>query len=382
MANTLGAYNPIFYASEALIHLRKELGLAGRVHRGVDAERRSFSKGEYARIRKPSTFSAQDAPSTAQDLTTQYVEVQLNYWREVKYALTDRERAFTDDQIIAEHIAPAAYALGDDVDQKLAALYKEVPWLHDYGSEADHDIIVDARKVMRDMNVPLNDGKLHFMVDSTVETYFLKSTAFHRAGSAGAAPLMRGSLGTRFGVECFANQNTPTHTPGTVCASGGDAALAVNNAAGYAAGTTTIAADGGTGSETIAVGDTFVIAGNTQRYAVTAAVTLSSGAGNISFTPGLAAAVADNAVITFTQQTATAHSQNLMFHENAFALVVAPLSDDIPGAEAFTAVDPVSGLSVRARRFYVGDESKLYMALDVLFGVKVLDNNLAVRSWT
>src|SRR3989304_5787547 len=114
MANTLGAYNPIFYASEALIHLRKALGMAGRVHRGYDRERSSFMKGDTARIRKPSTFTAQDAPSTAQDLVTDTVDIVLSYWREVKWALTDKERAFTQDDIIREHIAPSAYALGDD----------------------------------------------------------------------------------------------------------------------------------------------------------------------------------------------------------------------------------------------------------------------------
>jgi hypothetical protein len=42
----------------------------------------------------------------------------------------------------------------------------------------------------------------------------------------------------------------------------------------------------------------------------------------------------------------------------------------------------VTGLSVRARRFYDGNNSKLFMALDVLYGVKTLDPNLAVRSET
>ena len=33
MANTLGNYNPIFYANEALIYLKHALGMANRVHR-------------------------------------------------------------------------------------------------------------------------------------------------------------------------------------------------------------------------------------------------------------------------------------------------------------------------------------------------------------
>ena len=77
MSNTLGVYNPIFYAQEALILLEKALGMAGRVHRGYDEERRTFLKGETINIRKPSTFTAQNAPSSAQDLDTGTVSLVL-----------------------------------------------------------------------------------------------------------------------------------------------------------------------------------------------------------------------------------------------------------------------------------------------------------------
>ena len=71
-----------------------------------------------------------------------------------------------------------------------------------------------------------------------------------------------------------------------------------------------------------------------------------------------------------------------MFHRNFAALAIAPLPDDLPGADAFTATDPISGITVRARRFYVGDTSTLYMALDILYGKVILDRNMATRVWT
>jgi hypothetical protein len=231
----------------------------------------------------------------------------------------------------------------------------------------------------------MDDGNIHMMIDGTVETYFLNSATFHSASVAGASAtpvLQRGTLGTRFGVEVFASQNTPTHVPGTGSAVGGDGTLAVNNGGGYAAGVKTMALDGGTSSQTFLIGDTFVIAGNSQRYVLTANTTLTTGAGNITFTPGLVAAAADDAVVTFTLQTATAHSQNLMFHRNAFAYATAPLPTDLPGIEVFTAVDPVSGLSLRARRWGDGANSQVFQCIDALWGVKVLDPNMAVRVWT
>jgi hypothetical protein len=383
MANTLGAYNQVFYANEALIWLRKVLGMAGRVHRGYDTERQSFERGEPITIRRPATFVAQAAPSSAQNLNTGFVNLNLDRWEEVKFELTDRELAYTGEQIIQEHIMPAAYALADSADQALAGLYKDVPWLHDYGAAVDHTIITGARQVAFDNQVPMNDGMLHMMVDGTVEAYFLNSAVFHSAQVAGAAAaqsLMMGALGTRFNVEVFASQNAPKHTPGTVAASGGDAAGAVDGA--HAAGVTSLVVDSFTGSETLKAGDSFSIAGQTQRYAVTTDLTLTSGAGTLTISPPLAVAVAGTEIINFTVLTATAHTQQLLYHRNAFALAFAPLPMNLPGIEVFTAVDPVSGLAVRARRFAVGDSSKLVQALDILYGVKTLDPNLAVRAVT
>ena len=66
--NTLGYYDPLFYAQEGLIILEKALGRSARVHRGYDRETKQ--KGSTTAISRPSTFTAQDAPSTDQNLET------------------------------------------------------------------------------------------------------------------------------------------------------------------------------------------------------------------------------------------------------------------------------------------------------------------------
>ena len=48
------------------------------------------------------------------------------------------------------------------------------------------------------------------------------------------------------------------------------------------------------------------------------------------------------------------------------------------GARIETVVDEESGLAIRARMFYVGDQSKVYVALDILYGMRVLNPNMAV----
>jgi len=380
MGNSLGYYQPYFYANEALIQLEKALGMGVRVHRGFDEERRAFNKGEYINIRRPSTFAADDAPSAAQDLKTGSVQIQLAYWREVKFKLTDKELALSEETLIDEHIAPAAYALAYDVDTKLAALYKDIPWYVDLNSTIAISDITNVYQVMFDNGVPMgNPNNLHYMMGGALQNGFQQLTAFNQyqgAGPTGVNTQLSGSLGIKFGMECFGNQNVQSHTAGT-CA---DATGAINNSpGGYAAGATEIAINGVTDGGDWKVGDSFVIAGNTQRYAVTEAVTFTGGAGTVKFTPALVAAAAHGAVVTGRVDT---HVANMAFHRNAFALATAPLSTmgNELGAKIATVYNEKNGLSLRSRIYYVGNSSEVHVALDILYGVKTLDPNLACRA--
>ena len=112
MGNSLTAYQPTFYAQEALIHLEKALGMAVRVHRGYDEERRSANLGQSITIRRPGSFSTQaGGTGSTPDLQAESVTIALDNWREVKFAVTDKELAYGGERLVDEHIAPAAYAL-------------------------------------------------------------------------------------------------------------------------------------------------------------------------------------------------------------------------------------------------------------------------------
>jgi len=393
MPNTLSVYDPLFYAQEALIALEKSLGMAARVFRGYDDDQSGRERGSVISIRVPGAFSAQNAPSTAQDITAAETQITLDQWKEVKFSLTDKELAYTNQRIIDEHIRPAAYALADNIDQALAALYKGVPWYTDLTSPAALADITKVRQLMFDNKVTLADeAKLHFMTSGLIEKELLDLSAFTQhqgAGDQGVASQMRGYLGKRFGFNFFANQNTPTATSASVA----DAVGAVNNGPGYAAGIKTININGVTASATFKAGDIVVITGHVQQYVLTADPTIDgTGAGSISIygSPnvqggGLEAAVTNGQVVTFVLSGGSGASkvQNLAFHENAFALAMAKLPDfmDGQGVKVFsTPVDPASRLSVRARTWADPNNSKFFVALDVLYGVKTLDGNKAVRA--
>lgn len=377
MANTLGVYNPQFYAQESLINLEKALGMAARVHRGFDEERKTFNKGDTINIRRPSTLTVGDAPATAQDLTTQTVQLVLNQWREVKFKLTDKELAFTQERIITDHIRPAAYALADDIDQKLNALINDIPWFYDLASTPAVGDLTGTRKIMMDNSVPFVDPSfMHYQVGTALEAGLLDLSAFTQqqgAGDVGVASQMRGQLGLKYGMNIFANQNVLSHTKGTCSTTD----LLTNGTP--AVGATTMNVDAATVTGTLVPGDTFVIAGNTQRYAITNTTTAASNAfTGVTFVPGLVAAPGDGAAVTVSLDD---HVMNCAFHRNAFAIATAPLSGmgNELGAKISTIQDPITGLSLRARIYYVGNSSEVHVALDVLYGVKTLDPNLGCR---
>lgn len=379
MANNLNLYDPLFYAQEALIVLYKALGLAGRVHRGYDASPQQ--KGSIIKIRRPGTFTAQDAPSAAQDLLPGDVSITLANWKEVKISLTDKELSFTKEDIIREHIAPAAYALADKIDQDLVSqILKVASAVDQVGASVALADVANVYKQLFGQNVPAGDDQIHFMVDGVTQAGLQTLVApWNTGGAKGTDVLQRGTIGDLLGMHVFGNQNRQLLTSAAIA----DDVGAINNGAGYAKGTTTIAFDAVSIAAAFKKGEIFLIAGDAQPYVLTADVT-ADGAGAVAAAtifPPLAQAVADNAVVTFNRNNNAARTLNVAFHRNAFALAMAPLSElgDGLGARISSVTDPVTGISLRSRVFYVGDSSAVKVAIDCLYGFETLDTNLATR---
>lgn len=389
--NTLGAYNPIFYANEGLTALHNALGMAGTVWRGLDDSQSGRQYGDTITMRVPSAFTAQDAPSAAQDTTTSTVSLVLNIWKEVKITLTDKELAFTQQRIIAEHVVPAMYSLANKMDQLMFAQYINVPWTSAWSNTAVvADITTGFRKKMFDNKVDFsNPAKLHVALDSTTEGDLLALSAFSQyqgSGPAGVDTQMRGYLGNRYGFNFYASQNVPSVTSTTMA----DVAGTINNGAGYAAGIKTIVIANMTSAGVIEAGDILQVTGHTQQYAVTTGATLSGGGGTISIygTPfvaggGLEAAVVDTQVVTLVKSAGSGGTKNigLAYHEGWAALAIAKLPDFMngQGVMVHTATDPDTNLSLRARTWADPNNSQFYIAYDILAGIKVIDGNKACR---
>lgn len=387
MANTLGPYNPTFYANEALIYLKKALGMAARVHVGFDQERKAYGKGDTITVKRPSTFTAQAAPSTAQDLVVETVSATLSNWQEVKFKLTDKELAYTADQIIADHISPAAYALADDIDQKLAALWQDVPYQTTLAaSTAVAADLIAARKVIFDNKVPMDSANLFGMLNSQVEADLLNSSTFTQwqgAGDAGVAAQLRGAIGQRFGINWYANQNAPTQTAMATWALTSPVTTGTQTR-----GSTSLIIGGSTGSGTVTRGTIITISGRTDQYVVTTTTAMGGTGATLPITPAIQGAdIAGSTSVTIgasgTASATAAKTLSLAHHRNAFGLIMARMPDFVEfgglGMQIASVQDPVTGLAVRACIYAMPDQSEVRVKLDTLYAVKTLDPNLAVR---
>lgn len=136
----------------------------------------------------------------------------------------------------------------------------------------------------------------------TSVTHSLKRQARSRGGQRWAIeatfpPLSRSDFAPvwAFAVSQQGQYETFTYSPTVYGSSSGTATgtLLVNNLAGYAAGTSTIASDGLTG--TLKAGDFIKFNGHDKVYMLTA-----DGSTSLSIEPPLQAAVVDNEAITYT----------------------------------------------------------------------------------
>lgn len=390
MANTLGNYDPTFYAAQALVQLEKALGMASRVYRGYDKNPQEF--GSVINIRRPTYFTAQAMPissANSNDIVTDSVAISLDQWYGVQFSLTDRELSYTQERIINEHIRPAASAVADKIDVSINGLARSIPWYY-VGQTAITSVadIPALRRRLFDNQVALSDVALE--LNGEREQGFLSLDAFNRADAAGQSDTqVRGSLGRKFGFEIFANQNVQTQQAGgTFTVTGGT--LTVDAAVTVGATSVTIKASTATG--TLKVGDIVQI-GHTgtdglsgaaltasRNFVVTADATVTSNAITLTVSPAFRATVA-SATVALTKVGSTAKYDNLAFHRNCFALAMAPLPEVARrmGAQVASVADPITGLALRVTMWYEGLDAKVYVRVDALWGIKVLDADMAVR---
>lgn len=206
MANTI--LTPDIIAREALMVLRNNAVMANLVHRDYSDE--FAAVGDTITVRKPATFTANEynGSITVQDATENGVEVKIDKHLDVSFAVTSKEMALDIADFSKQFLVPAMQAFADKVDKYLigleASATNRVP--HASGDIAPKDMI-EARKYLTQNAAPLSDRR--FVVGATAEADLLNSELFvsaEKVGDEGTA-LREASLGRKFGMDCYVDQN-------------------------------------------------------------------------------------------------------------------------------------------------------------------------------
>ncbi len=403
MASSNTLLTPTIIAKEALMQLTNHLAMARHVH---TAYKNEFVKvGQTITIRKPNKFrSSKYQGRQNTNISEPYTSITMSTQAHVSWAFSSVDLTTTIEDYSKRYIAPACNALANTVDSDLCALSDDV-----YNSAGtpgttpatfkclgDANAILDNEAVPSDSRVAIVNPDANWSLADGLKGTF--------AAQVAKDIITRGYLGTVANLNIYSDQNVTRHLNGTFTSS----ATPLMNATSVTGATSIVTKGWNASSSTVKKGDVFTIAGVYQvnpvsgvstgvlrRFTATANATSSGGLMTIYVSPqinyattiatGMAyntvdALPAENAALTFIGTEATTYPQNLVFHPNAFALVTVPMEmpANVWGARE---TDADAGISIRVVKQYDIDADEEIIRLDILYGVKTLYPELAVRLW-
>jgi hypothetical protein len=293
-ANSNDAYIPEIWAQESLMILENQMLMPHMVHRDFEDEVAQF--GDTVNTRLPADFEAKrkvDGDTvTNQDATATNVAVKLDQHLHTSFIIYDGEESKGFKKLRDEYLVPAVISIAQAADEVIIGeLYNFINNnAGKLGTDPSVATIAALRRVMTDNKAPLQGRSL--VVPPSVEEALSQISVFHEADKVGddGTALREGSLGRKFGFNIFMSQNAPDISTSKDVVTG-----AINNGAGYAAGTTALTVDGL--SAAIANGTWCTIAGDMTPQLITG-TTGGATPTALAVSPGLKHAVVDDAVVT------------------------------------------------------------------------------------
>ncbi len=394
-------------AKAAVAQLDNNLVMAKQVFRGYEEE---FSKnvngyevGSSISVKRPMDFTVRDgATMNVQDTTEGKFTLNVDKRKGIDFSFTSQELTLDIKKLSERVIKPAMIQLANQIDADLMAEYKNVSkWVGTPGQTINSNTDFAKGPERLDQLAVPQDGRCAVLAPADHWGLVGAQTTLLNSQLVGDA-YKRGALGMIGGVDTFMSQNVPTHTVG---AHGGTPLTnGANQATTYAASkdtnTQTLITDGwSSGSTTLNAGDVFTIADVYDVNPVTKATlphlkqftvvtTISDTSGDITLTMSPAAIasgahqtvsadIGDGKAITVLGTASTGYAQNMMFTKDAFALVSVPLVSP-PGA-VDVGRESYKGTTVRVIPVYDGVSDVSKWRLDVLYGVKTIDERKAIR---
>jgi len=398
MATENDLLTPTIIAKEALMQLLNHLAMSRHVYRAYKNE---FAKvGSTITVRKPNKFRTTKAqarvntniiePSTSITMTTQ---------AHVSWAFSSVDLTTTIEDYSKRYISPACNTLANTVDADLCGLYTDV-----YNYAGTPGTTPNAFSMLGDAQVCLDDeatpDDTRVGILNPTANWSLADALKGTFASQVAKDIMtKGFLGKIANLDLYSDQNIVRHTTGEF--SGGTPLMDGATVTGAAV----LVTDGWHASnDSVTKGDIFTVAGVyavnpmsgvstgvLRRFTVTADTDSVNGAMTIPISPAIIYGATNpysnvdalpltTAGLTFVGTEGTAYAQNMLFHPNAFALVTVPIEmpSNVWGARES---DPDAGISIRVVKQYDIDADEEIIRLDILYGMKTLYPEMAVRLW-
>lgn len=305
--------------------------------------------GRTVRAHVTRTAAAKDiAPAMTipegDDQTIDNKSMTLTKQRGVEIPWTGEDIGFVNggpgyETIYGDQIAQAMRTLTNEIEADLAAE------AYTNGSRAvgtagttpfgsNFDIVAEGRQILVDNGMPVNDGRVSLVLNTSAGTKMRNLAQLQKANEAGSDRLLRqGVLLDLQGVMMRESSQVVAHTKGT--------ATGLDAAGGEPLGETSIALNGGDGGSLLS-GDVVTFAGDANKYVVNTGFTAASGSAVIGG-PGLRLALADAAEMTIGNSFAA----NVMLHQSALELAMRAPANPVGGDAAVDRLlvqDPFSGL--------------------------------------
>jgi hypothetical protein len=408
MANTI--LTPSVIAKEALMLLDNNLVLGKLVNRAYEEEIarpvNGYKKGGSVQIRKPAKYTFRyGTTAQPQDSTEKSLTLTVGTQGGVDLQFSSADMTLKISEFSERFLKSAMVTIANQVDRDVASLYKSVwNWVGTPGTTvANFAAFGRAPQRLTEMAVP--EDRVGVLAPADNWGLLGGLTGAYVQDIARPA-IERAKLPMVGGVDLYETQNVKTHTVGPL--GGAPLVNGPNQGTTYAAsGATnsqTLVTDGWTAAAAARVkqGDVFTLA---NVYAVNPVTRdalpylqqfvvnqdgSSDGSGNLTLnispaiiTSGayqtVSAAPADNAPLTFLGTASSSYPQNLVFHRDAFALVMVPM--EIPAAipPGLAGRESYKGISVRLLPYYDGANDVDNWRLDVLYTVQAIYPDLACR---
>ncbi len=403
---------PSMIAKEAVMVLENELVMAKKVYRGYENEfdraENGYARGDTISIARPTDYQIRDgAVAAIQDINEGKMSLTIDKQKGIDLSITSKDLTLSIGELSERVIRPAMVQIANQIDVDLMALYSSVPqWVGTPGQTINSfsDFYIGVQQ-LNEFAAPMDD-RAAVLSPADQGGLLGAQTAMYITKPAEGA-YRRGQLGEIAAVDTYMSQNVPSHTTGSRVGSIlVDLSITTNTISYDDVKDTwvqTIHIDALTNAtDTVKKGDVFTIAGVyavnpvtkarlsfLKQFTVTADVTAASNETDLVITPPIiwtgaqknvdVVGVTDlnNQAVTFVGTASTVYRQNLMFHKNAFALVMVPMIAP-PGA-AKVARESYKGISVRVTQDYDIINDGNVTRLDVLYGVKCVDGRLATR---